>query len=117
MARTVLVVDDHPGFRRMAGLLLRSGGYDVLGEVGTAAEALSAAEALEPDVVLLDVLLPDGDGVEVAEALAGLARPPAVVLVSSRQRSELSHRLAGSSALGFLPKDELTLSRVVELLG
>ena len=117
VARTVLLVDDHPGFRRMARLLLRSGGYDVVGEASTAVEAVASAEMLQPDLMLVDVLLPDGSGVDVAGALAALSRPPGVVLISSRERCELGLDLAHSPVLGFVQKDALTVDRLVELFG
>ena len=117
VARTVLLVDDHPGFRRMARLLLQSGGYDVVGEAGTAADAVTTARDLEPDLVLLDVLLPDGNGADVADVLAGLPRPPGVVLTSSRAGAELGALIEESSVLGFVQKDELTVARLAELFG
>jgi DNA-binding NarL/FixJ family response regulator len=113
----VLLVDDHPGFRRMARLLLQSGGYVVVGEAGTAAAAVDSARELEPDLVLLDVLLPDGNGVDVAYVLALLPHPPGVVLTSSYERTRLGSRLDQSPVLGFLPKDELTVARLAELFG
>ena len=113
----MLLVDDHPGFRRMARLLLESGGYDVVGEAGTAADALESARELEPDLVLLDVLLPDGNGADVADVLAKLPRPPGVVLTSSYAGGGLGPRLETTPVLGFLQKDELTVSRLAELFG
>ena len=113
----MLLVDDHPGFRRMARLLLESGGYDVVGEAGTAAEALDSARELQPDLVLLDVLLPDGNGADVADSLALLPRPPGVVLTSSYAGGGLGPRLESTPVLGFLQKDELTVARLAELFG
>jgi len=113
----VLLVDDHSGFRRMARLLLQSGGYDVVAEAGSAAEAVRTARALEPDLVLLDVLLPDGNGVDVADLLAQLPHPPGVVLTSSYAGGELGARLEQTPVLGFVPKDELTVARLSELFG
>jgi len=116
MVRTVLLVDDHGAFRAMARLLLESGGYDVVGEAGSAAAAVASARALQPDVVLLDVLLPDGNGAEVAERLAALPRPPAVVLISSYPDGGLGARLHDVPVRGFLQKDELTVARLAEML-
>jgi DNA-binding NarL/FixJ family response regulator len=117
--RTVLLVDDHPGFRRMARLLIQSGGYEVVGEAATAAEALVVARELEPDLVLLDVQLPDGNGADVAVELAALPHPPGVVLTSSYDwdglLGQLEPRLQQSPVLGFLPKDQLTVLRLTEL--
>ena len=67
----VLIVDDHEPFRVWAAKLLRAGGMEVVGEAATAGQGLAAAEALRPDVVLLDVRLPDIDGFTVCRALSG----------------------------------------------
>lgn len=117
MARTVLLVDDHGGFRRMARLLLERAGYVVAGEAGSAAEAVEFAHRLTPDLVLLDVLLPDGNGADVAELLAALPRPPGVILTSSYPGGGLGPRLQSVPALGFIQKDELTADRLRELFG
>ncbi|MGW9182512.1 response regulator [Agromyces sp. NPDC055661] len=117
MARTVLLVDDHGGFRRMARLLLESAGYVVAGEAGSAAAAIDSARRLDPDLVLLDVLLPDGNGADVAVVLANLAHPPGVVLTSSYPGGGLGPRLQRIPVLGFVQKDELTAARLRELFG
>ena len=114
MAVRVLIVDDHAPFRTLARLLLVADGFDVVGEVGDG--ALVAARALRPDVVLLDVQLPDADGFAVAAALSGGPRAPAVVLVSSRSRTDYGSRVTDSAARGFIAKDELSgpmLARVL----
>ena len=98
----------------MARLLLRSGGYDVVGEAPTAVEAVANAEMLQPDLMLVEVLPPDGSGVDVAGALAALSRPPGVVLIASRERSELGLDLPHSPVLGFVQKDALTVDRLAE---
>jgi DNA-binding NarL/FixJ family response regulator len=113
----VLVVDDHAGFRRMARLLLEFGGYTVVGEAGTAAEAVDSVRELEPDLVLMDVLLPDGNGADVAEAIAAFPHPPGVVLISSYAEVGLGHRLEHAPVLGFVQKDELTVARLADLFG
>jgi len=99
----------------MARLLLQSGGYDVVAEAGTAADAVLAARELEPDLVLLDVLLPDGNGADVADLLALLPHPPGVVLISSYADGGLGSRLEHTPVLGFVQKDELTVARLAEL--
>jgi DNA-binding NarL/FixJ family response regulator len=100
----------------MTRRLLTAGGYEVVGLAASGADAVYQAAVLRPDLVLLDVLLPDLDGFAVAEQLAGLADPPIVVLVSSRTRAELGARLDTAPARGFLSKDELTLQRLAELI-
>ena len=116
MSRTVLVVDDHAGFRSRARLLLEADGYDVVGEAGDGATALSEAARLRPDVVLLDVQLPDQDGFDVAATLTGEDGAPAVVLTSSRDWSDSAELILRSGARGFLPKDRLSGAAVGDLL-
>jgi two-component system, NarL family, nitrate/nitrite response regulator NarL len=117
MAASVLVVDDHPGFRRFACRLLQSAGFSIADEAEDGASALAAARRLRPDVVLLDVLLPDTTGFAVAEELAAEPGAPVVVLTSSRSRSDLGPALARSRARGFIPKSDLTAAAVTALVG
>src|SRR5438552_5110811 len=88
VSMTVLIVDDHPSFRASARELLEAEGYEIVGEAENGAAALQAVRDLRPDLVLLDVQLPDMDGFQVAEQLCGLANPPAVVLTSSRDSAD-----------------------------
>ena len=117
MARTVLIVDDHAPFRAVARALLQLEGFEVVGEAADAGSALDAVGRLRPNVVLLDVQLPDLDGFEVARRLAQAGDPPAIVLVSSRDRSAYRRRLADSPARGFLAKGELSGAAVAALVG
>jgi DNA-binding NarL/FixJ family response regulator len=112
----VLIVDDHPGFREAAAVLLEAEGYDVVGVAPDGVSALAEAERLHPDVVLLDIRLPDLDGFAVAERLAAEPDAPAVVLISSRERSTYSERLAHTAARGFLGKRELSGAALTTLL-
>jgi DNA-binding NarL/FixJ family response regulator len=114
---TILIVDDHAGFRRSAHRLLDAEGFDVVGESASGASAVAQVRALRPQVVLLDVLLPDMDGFAVAEMLAQEAAAPRVVLTSSREASEFGMRLRGTSAHGFLAKAELSGAALCALAG
>jgi DNA-binding NarL/FixJ family response regulator len=117
MDRSVLIVDDHGGFRAFARALLQSEGFVVVGEVADGAAALQAVGELGPDVVLLDVQLPDQNGFEVAERLTAKENPPAVVLVSTRDATAYRRRLAETSARGFISKGELSGPSLAALLG
>lgn len=116
-ARSVLIVDDHAPFRDAARTLLEGEGFDVVGESGDAAGALAEAARLRPAIVLLDIGLPDGDGFEVAERLAGRDDPPVVILVSSRDVAWYRRRLAESPARGFIAKGDLSGDAVEALVG
>jgi CheY-like chemotaxis protein len=108
--RTVLIVDDHAPFRRLARRLLEAGGFTVVGEAADAASALASVAELRPQLVLLDVLLPDLDGFAVARLIAERPERPLVVLTSSRDASELGTRLDSSPADAFVRKDDLSAS-------
>jgi DNA-binding NarL/FixJ family response regulator len=115
--RRVLIVDDHEGFRLRARALLEAEGFDVVGEAATAAEAIAAAGTLRPELVLLDVQLPDVDGFEVARRLQAQNGGVVVVLTSSRDRSDYGSLIEASAACGFVPKDELSGAAISALLG
>ena len=108
-AGRVLLVDDHAGFRATARRLLESEGWTVVGEAADGRSALASAARLRPDLVLLDIGLPDLDGFAVAERLAGAADAggPDVVLISSRDRAAYADRIASSAAVGYIAKDDL----------
>ncbi|MGI8694282.1 MAG: response regulator [Geodermatophilaceae bacterium] len=117
MRHTVLVVDDHAEFRTSARAMLEADGFDVVGEAGTGAAAITAVGALDPDIVLLDIRLPDLDGIAVAESVALLRSPPRVVLVSSRDGAVYGSRLTNAPVSGFLAKSDLTGAALRRLLG
>jgi DNA-binding NarL/FixJ family response regulator len=116
MPRTVLIVDDHPSFRTTARRLLQAEGFDVVGEAENGAEAVKKAVELSPDVVLLDVQLPDLNGFEVANVLCRDGSAPAVVLVSSRDACDYGDLIPASGARGFIPKAELSGASIHALL-
>jgi DNA-binding NarL/FixJ family response regulator len=114
--RTVLIVDDHEAFRDSARALLEADGFAVVGEARDGTEALTEVERLLPDVVLLDIQLPGLDGFAVAEHLALRASPPFVVLISSRDAGVYGERVSQASAVGFVPKRELSGAALADLL-
>jgi two-component system nitrate/nitrite response regulator NarL len=115
VSQTVLIVDDHAGFRGFARRLLEAGGFRVVGEADDGASALAAVDELRPQVVLLDIVLPDTDGFAVAERLAQDETRPAVVLTSSRQAEDFGSRLEHSPTRGFIHKDDLSSAALARL--
>jgi DNA-binding NarL/FixJ family response regulator len=114
---TVLIVDDHAGFRVLARRLLSAAGFEVVGEAADGASALESARRLRPGIVLLDVQLPDVDGFEVARRLADAGVGASTVLISTRDAGAYRRRLADSPALGFIPKSELSGRELAKLVG
>ncbi|HEX2045842.1 MAG TPA: response regulator transcription factor [Gaiellaceae bacterium] len=109
MARTLLIVDDHAGFRATVRTVLAGDGFEVVGEAEDGTSALAAVERLQPDVVLLDVQLPDMNGFEVAAQLCKQnGSGPQVVLTSSRDATDFGPLVPGCGARGFIPKAELS---------
>jgi CheY-like chemotaxis protein len=117
MAPTVLVVDDHPSFRSFARRLLEAAGYTVVDEAGDGAAAREAVRAHRPDVVLLDVLLPDTTGFDLADELCSDRDGPVVVLTSSRTAADFDGSVERSSARGFISKRDLTPLAFAAVLG
>jgi len=113
---TVLIVDDHPSFRATARALLEAEGFVVVGEAEDGAGAIATVRRLRPDVVLLDVQLPDSDGFAIAARLTGNGDAPAVILTSSRDGSDFGPLVAESGARGFVPKAELSGAALSALL-
>lgn len=116
MRPTVLIVDDHEAFRTSARALLEADGFDVVGESSDGGGALRAVSELRPQVVLLDIQLPDMDGFAVASRLAQTIDPPAVVLISSRDATGYGARLRATPSRGFIPKSELSGKTLAELI-
>lgn len=117
MPLSILVVDDDASVRGLIARILRSWGHVVIGEAGSIAEALVCADALRPDVVLVDIGLPDGDGFSLARQLTAGTWPVRVVIFSSdadRANVAAAHR---AGAVGFLPKDELSSPALQRLIG
>jgi DNA-binding NarL/FixJ family response regulator len=104
---SVLIVDDHPSFRAMARRVLEAAGFNVVGEARDGREAIAAVQRLKPDLVLLDVQLPDLDGFEVAALLDDSGLDSVVVLTSSRDAADYAPLIKRSPARAFIPKAEL----------
>jgi DNA-binding NarL/FixJ family response regulator len=112
---TVVIVDDHADFRRSAATLLNAEGFDVIGEAADGAGAITAVDALRPDIVLLDIQLPGVDGFVVAEQLCASSNPPKVVLISGRDASTYGAHVDRSPAVGFVGKSGLSGAALAEL--
>jgi DNA-binding NarL/FixJ family response regulator len=108
MPRSVLVVDDDAGFRDLATRILTGWGHVVIGEAGSVAEALTQATLLRPDIVLVDIGLPDGDGFALTEQLLAMPWKVRVVLISSDADRDTIRAAQRAGADSFLPKDELS---------
>jgi DNA-binding NarL/FixJ family response regulator len=113
---SVLVVDDDPAFRDLAARILTGWGHVVVGEAGTVNGALDCAAQLHPDVALVDVGLPDGDGFALTERLVALPRSVRVVLISSDADSTSVRAAARAGAQGFVGKDDLSGQELRRLL-
>ena len=108
MATTVLIVDDHAAFRTSVRQLLESEGFEVVGEAANGGSAIEQTSLLAPDLILLDVQLPDIDGFEVATRVTDRAGAPAVILTSSRDGGDFGPLVMASGARGFVAKADLS---------
>ena len=104
---SVLIIDDDPGFRVLARRAIAGTGMSVIGEAGTAHAGVTAARDLKPDVMLVDVGLPDGDGITLAHELTALPWGPRVVLTSVDPDAASPDEVERSGASGFVPKHDL----------
>ena len=116
MTLSCLIVDDSEEFLASAARLLSLQGVSVVGRALSAAEALSLAASLSPDVALVDVELGDEDGIELARRLTADGSAAIVILISIRDRNELAELMADSGAIGFLRKDALDARAVTDLI-
>jgi DNA-binding NarL/FixJ family response regulator len=116
LTQTLLIVDDHPSFLAAARLLLESEGFVVVGVATEGASAVTETLRLAPDVVLLDVGLPDIDGFEVAARLRAAGAASAIVFTSTRDSSDFGSAVAESGARGFITKSELSGEAVQALI-
>ena len=114
-AQTVLVVDDHDGFRTQTRRLLERDRYRVV-EASNGAQAIAQAVAERPDLVLLDVHLPDMTGFEVATALRRAGGAGTILLISTHPAKDYAERIAGSAADGFIDKADLSAATIAAML-
>ncbi|MEO7448039.1 MAG: response regulator transcription factor [Humibacillus sp.] len=117
MTPTLVIIDDHAGFRAFAKALLEAEGYDIVGEASDGSSGAELVCRLVPDIVLLDVVLPDLDGFAVSEQIADRAPGCAVLLTSTRSAGSYGGRVAASPARGFVGKSELSGSVLSRLTG
>jgi CheY-like chemotaxis protein len=107
---SVLVVDDDPAFRMVAGELLNARGFDVAGYAGDEDETISAVQRLRPGGVLLDLHLAAEDGFQVARRLSSFGQPPAVLLTSADSDAANRPLAIECGAVGFVPKADLAVA-------
>lgn len=115
-APSVLIVDDHAAFRSLARKLLEAEGFEVVGEAQDGRGAIAAVLDLRPEVVLLDIQLPDLDAFELLTRLGEQGSTPTVVLTSTRDEADFGGRISASGAAGFIPKAELSGSALADVL-
>jgi two-component system nitrate/nitrite response regulator NarL len=116
VAPTVIIVDDHAGFRAGAAQLLKAAGYEVVASCPDGRSALAAISQLHPDVVLLDVQLPDTDGFRLIAQLDAAEEGPTIILTSSREAADYGGRVARSGAAGFITKAELSARSLAQVV-
>lgn len=113
---TLLIVDDHEGFRSFVASMLDGDEFTVTGIAEDGETALEAVASLRPDLVLLDIQLPGIDGFEVASRISRTPSPPAIVLTSTRDAADFGARLRSAPVLGFVPKHEMSVGAISDLL-
>ncbi len=112
----MLLVDDHPGFVASARALLTHEGMNVVAVATTAADAIRLSDAVRPEVVLLDIHLPDGSGIDVAHAIARGPGAPQTILISSDADAAMHPGVQTAPVRGFVPKRDLTCAAIEALL-
>lgn len=116
MRRRILVIDDNTAFRGVLGQLLTADGFVVVAGAATGSDGVRLVAEQSPEVVMVDVQLPDIDGFEVTERLARLDPRPEVILMSSLDATDLGTLVTESPARGFIPKDEISAAAIDALL-
>ena len=116
MVSSVLVIDDDAAFRHLARRLLSADGFVVVGEADSVATAIVAAHELRPDAALVDVGLPDGDGITLARELSSLPWRPHIILTSANPDAAGAADVRRSGAHAFVAKDQLPNAQMRRLL-
>lgn len=116
MKKSVLLVDDDAAFRKLAARMLNTLGLAVAGEAGSVAEAMATAMEVKPDAALVDVWLPDGDGITLAGKLSALPWRPRIILTSSDPDAASQSDVQRSGADAFVPKAQLPNSALRHLV-
>jgi CheY-like chemotaxis protein len=117
VTRSVLIIDDDSEFRQLAGRLLAASGLTVVGEAESVAAALAAAVRLQPSAALVDIELPDGDGVTLARQLAAMPWHPRVLLTSIDADITSDEEARSAGACAFVNKADLPNAPLADLLG
>lgn len=115
MAVSLLIVDDHAKFREVAVAMFTAAGFDVVGAVGSVADALTEARRTRPDAAIVDIRLPDGEGFDLVAPLRG--HGAVVVLTSSRLAADYGDRVVESGADAFITKDQLSGTGLRAIVG
>jgi DNA-binding NarL/FixJ family response regulator len=116
MAARVLIIDDDAAFRAKVGVLLASRGHLVAGEAGSVAEAREAVADLRPNAVLLDVNLPDGNGLDLARELSANGAGLRILITSSDASAAPPSAVRSSGATGFVSKTDLAITDLARYL-
>jgi two-component system response regulator EvgA len=117
MCPRIVIVDDDAAFLETVRLLLESDGFEVVAEALNGVDGVAASAEHRPDLVLVDVNLPDIDGFEVVERIAGEADAPPAVLTSIRSEGDFGNLIDQSSARGFLSKTDISGDALRRMLG
>jgi DNA-binding NarL/FixJ family response regulator len=107
--KTILIVDDHPLVREgLVSILKTAAGYEVVGQVGTARDAIRMVKNLKPDLVLLDMLLPDKSGIEVSREIRNISPPTRIMIISMHSKVDYIVKAFEAGATGYMAKESAT---------
>ena len=102
----VVIADDHPVVREgLRSVLLTAADMEVIGEAGTGAEAVAQAQALQPEVMLLDIRMPDGNGLAVLNQIKAVSPDTSVIMVTMHDNPDYIFRAVAAGAAGYVLKE------------